>query len=248
MNRLFIRGLTQRIVAVSREVRNRLVTYEGLKSDDIEIIYNGVNTPSKITRDERNSLRRSFSFGEQDFVVGTVGRLDSIKNIPMLVSSIGMAVRDIPNLRCLIVGSGAEHQALEAEIARQDLVECVKLAGFRNDASDLTQCMDLFVLSSLSEGTSIALLEAMAAEVPVAVTAVGGNPEVVMDGVSGWLVPSGDVAKLSEVIGEAVHNPAKAKSLATGGKRRYLEMFSFDHMMENYIQLYDDMTGSGINT
>ena len=248
VNRLLIRRLTHRTVAVSKDIRDRLVTYEGLNSDDIEIVYNGVKPLPQITREKRLLLRRSFSIFEQDFVVGTVGRLDPIKNIPMLVSSVGAARRDIPNLRCLIVGGGDEHQALEATIVEQDLSECVKLTGFRNDASDLTQCMDLFVLSSLSEGTSIALLEAMAAGVPVVVTEVGGNPEIVSDGISGWLVPSGDVAMLSDVIREAVGSPEKSNALAIGGQRRFAEMFSFDRMIERYTEIYDEMIGHSCNT
>ena len=248
VNRLLIRRLTHRLVAVSKDIRDRLVTYEGLNSDDIEIVYNGVKPLPQITREKRLLLRRSFSFFEQDFVVGTVGRLDPIKNIPMLVSSVGAARRDIPNLRCLIVGGGDEHQALEATIVEQDLSECVKLTGFRNDASDLTQCMDLFVLSSLSEGTSIALLEAMAAGVPVVVTEVGGNPEIVSEGISGWLVPSGDVAMLSDVIREAVRSPEKSNALAIGGQRRFAEMFSFDRMIARYTEIYDEMIGHSCNT
>ena len=248
VNRLLIRGLTHRFVAVSKDIRDRLVKYEGLNSGDIEIVYNGVDPPPQITREKRLSLRRSFSFVEQDFVVGTVGRLNSIKNIPMLIASVGMASGNIPNLRCLIVGGGEEYQALEATIVEQDLSECVKLSGFRTDAVELTQCMDLFVLSSLSEGTSIALLEAMAAGVPVAVTAVGGNPEIVIDGISGWVVPSGDVARLSDVIREAVRSPEKAHALSTGGQGRFAEMFSFDYMIERYTEIYDEMIGTDRDT
>lgn len=243
VNRLLIRKLTHRFVAVSKDIRDRLVKYEGLNSDDIEIVYNGVKPPPEITREKRHSLRKSVSFSEQDFVVGTVGRLNSIKNIPMLVSSVGMASRDIPNLRCLIVGGGEEYGSVEEAIVKQDLTEYVKLTGFRTDAVELTQCMDLFVLSSLSEGTSIALLEAMAAGIPVAVTAVGGNPEVVIDDLSGWLVPSGDVTRLSGVIREAVLSPEKTHLLATGGQRRFYEMFSIDQMLERYTEIYDEMIG-----
>jgi glycosyltransferase involved in cell wall biosynthesis len=247
VNRLLITRLTHRLVAVSKETRDRLVRYEGLNPKNIEIVYNGVKAPSRITGEKRLSLRRGFSFGEPDFVVGTVGRLDPIKNIPMLLRSVGAARGRIPGLRCLIVGGGEEYPALEAAVVEQGLSDCVKLTGFRNDAPDLTQCMDLFVLSSLSEGTSIALVEAMAAGVPVAVTAVGGNPEVVIDGMSGWLVPSGDAARLSEVIEEAMRSPEKAKALATGGQRRFSEMFSFERMIGRYMEIYREMNEPGFN-
>ena len=77
-------------------------------------------------------------------------------------------------------------------VASSGMAERIRLTGFRSDAGNLTQCMDLFVLASLSEGTSMALLEAMAADVPAAVTAVGGNPEIVLEGLTGWTVQSGD--------------------------------------------------------
>jgi glycosyltransferase involved in cell wall biosynthesis len=246
VNRWIICRLTHRFVAVSRDIKERLVRYEGIRAAEIEVVYNGVRPTEVIAAEERQSLRRSFHFEDKDFVVGTVGRLDPIKNIPMLISSIEKVRSYIPNVRGLIVGDGEEYQAFEATIAEKGLGDCIQLAGFRADAAMLTQCMDLFVLASLSEGTSMALLEAMAAGVPVAVTAVGGNPEVVINGDSGWLMPSGDVDSLHNVIVEAVRSPDKASALAENGKRRFRETFMFDGMINRYRDIYGEMLESPI--
>jgi glycosyltransferase involved in cell wall biosynthesis len=103
--------------------------------------------------------------------------------------------------------------------------------------------MDLFVLSSFSEGTSMALLEAMAAGVPVAVTDVGGNPEIVLKGSTGWVVPSGSIDELSAAIHEAVENPQKRIEFGINGRRRAAENFSFDGMLQNYRFIYQEMAG-----
>jgi len=98
--------------------------------------------------------------------------------------------------------------------------------------------MDLFVLSSFSEGTSMALLEAMMAGVPVAVTRVGGNPEIVVDGESGWVVPSNSVDALTAAIVESAGNTQKRQRIAEAGKRRFESQFAFDRMIESYRKQY----------
>jgi glycosyltransferase involved in cell wall biosynthesis len=114
------------------------------------------------------------------------------------------------------------------------------LTGYRADARRLTQVMDLFVLSSLSEGTSMALLEALAAGVPVAVTRVGGNPEVVGEG-QGWLVASGAVPQLAQAICEAVEDPARRSEFAAAGRQRFQTRFTFAGMIDRYREIYERM-------
>ena len=105
----------------------------------------------------------------------------------------------------------------------------------------LVQCLDLFTLCSLSEGTSMALLEAMAGEVPVAVTDVGGNPEIVEANKTGWVIPSGDTEQLTNVILEAATNPQLANQYATAGKQRFEEKFTFGRMIGEYRRIYQAM-------
>lgn len=241
VNRLLIRPLTHRFVAVSADVRARLEQYEGLRADHIEVIHNGVAPAPRLTPAERETLRRELGFGPESFVVGTVGRLDPIKNLPMLVDSLARARATLPSVRGLLVGGGPMDTGIRERIARAGLTQDIHLTGFRNDARRLAQCMDLFVLSSFSEGISMAVLEAMSVGVPVALTAVGGNTEVVIGGETGWLVPSGSVEELTRVILEAATDSPKRQKYAAAGRRRFEECFQLERMIASYRRQYREL-------
>lgn len=237
-NRLLIRRLTHRFVAVSEDVRARLRRYEGLEGNEIEVIYNGIRRASPLAPDVRGGLRREFGFTPNSFVVGTVGRFDPIKNLPMLVDSFAQASKEIGHLYGLFVGDGPVFAEVRGQIERAGLVDRVHMTGYRPDARTLVQCMDLFILSSFSEGTSMALLEAMAAGIPVVVTDVGGNPEIVRGGLTGWVVPSGDIDTMKAAIVEAASNTEKRTRLAAAGRWRFEERYTFDRMIDDYRKCY----------
>jgi len=241
VNRLLIRKLTHRFVAVSQDVRERLREYEGLDAARIEVIYNGVRSEPLLGPGERDALRSELGFMPGSFVVGTVGRFDPIKNLPMLVASLARAGKEIDVLRGLLVGDGPVFPDIRSLVEKAGLRDRVRLTGFRGDARKLAACMDLFVLSSFSEGTSMALLEAMMAGVPVAVTRVGGNPEIVADGESGWVVPSNSVDALAAAILECASNAQKRQKLGAAAKRRFEDQFAFDRMIEAYRNQYQTL-------
>jgi glycosyltransferase involved in cell wall biosynthesis len=144
-------------------------------------------------------------------------------------------------IRGLLVGDGLLFDEVKAQIARLGLSERVRLTGYRSDVRQLVQCLDLFVLCSWSEGTSIALLEAMATGVAVAVTEAGGNTEIVTRGATGWSVPCGAVEGLTAVILEAARNPAQRERLAQAGEARFRERFSWPRMMAAYRERYAEL-------
>jgi len=238
VNRLLVRKLTHRFVAVSQDIRERLREYEGLGADRIEVIYNGARAEPPVGSGERDALRGELGFKPGCFVVGTVGRFDPIKNLPMLVASLERASKEVDALRGLLVGDGPVFPEIRSLVEKAGLHDRVRLTGFRSDARKLIGCMDLFVLSSFSEGTSMALLEAMMAGVPVAVTRVGGNPEIVVDGESGWVVPSNSVDALTAAIREALGDAQKRQKIAAAGKHRFESQFVLDRMIENYRKQY----------
>ena len=238
VNKLIIRPLTHHFVAVSADIRARLREYEGLARAPIDVIYNGVSPEVSLSTAARTQLRSELGFAPDDFVVGTVGRFDPIKNLPMLVESLARARTGNAQIRGLLVGHGPVFADIQSRIAQSGLQDHVRTTGFRADARRLLQCMDLFVLASFSEGTSMALLEAMAADVPVAVTDVGGNPEIVMAGETGWVVPSEAVDALSSAIAEAARNAPLRERFARAGRRRFDENFVFDRMIGGYFERY----------
>jgi L-malate glycosyltransferase len=241
VNRALICRLTHRYVAVSHDLRERLQRYEGIDAERVEVIYNGVPETESLDSSVRNALRSEFGFGERDFVVGTAGRCDPIKNLPMLVASLALAVQRVESVRGLIIGDGPAFGEVSKAVNDAGLSDRVRLTGYRSDARKLTQCLDLFVLASFSEGTSMALLEAMAAGVAAAVTAVGGSPEIVVSDESGWTVPSGCVASLAEVIVEAANDARKRREFALAGRRRFQERFSMTGMLDAYRRQYREM-------
>lgn len=243
VNRLLIRRLTHAFVAVSADVRERLVRYEGLRREDIDVIYNGVSARPAVTSQERASLRASLGATPQDLLIGTIGRFDAIKNLPMLVRAFAEAAANEPRLRLILIGDGPERSRIETLLAEMGVQGRVLLTGFRDDARRLAAALDLFVLSSFSEGTSMALLEAMSAGVPATVTAVGGNPEIVQDGITGWTVASDDAAALSRVLLALVSNPATAARRGAAAFSTFEERFTFDRMIERYRQQYRTLLG-----
>jgi L-malate glycosyltransferase len=240
-NKNVIRPLTHRFVAVSEDVRNRLVKYEGLPYNQIEVVYNGAAPGSPVDSTERDQLRRSLGIGPDDFLVGTAGRFDPIKNLPMLLKSIAGAREKSASIRGLLLGDGPIFEQIKELRDDLGLSDHALMLGHRDDARQLIQCMDLFVLSSFSEGTSMALLEAMAAGVPVAVTAVGGNPEVVLCSRTGWVVDSDSVLDLKKAILEAASHPQKARHFAESGRLRFDERFTRDKMLQSYRRIYTEM-------
>ena len=244
-NRVLISRLTDRFVAVSQDVARRLQRYEGLDFARIEVIYNGVADTVPVAAAERRALRRELGFADEEFVIGTIGRFDEIKNLPMLIESLAAARARAPQLRGLLVGDGPVFGAIRSQVERSGLGRVVRLTGYRSDARRLAQCLDLFVLSSVSEGTSMALLETMSAGVPVAVTAVGGNPEIVRDGVNGWLVPSGAVDRLTQVMLEAASDPHKCHELGEAGQHSVAERFTLQRMLQSYRECYRALLRAG---
>jgi L-malate glycosyltransferase len=244
VNRTVIKPLTHHFVAVSNDVRRRLVEYEGLDYSRIDVIYNGVHGAPSLPPDKRAELRKELGFSTEDFVVGTVGRFDPIKNLTLLVKSLALAGRKIMSIKGLLVGDGPQFNEIRAFIDNLELSQKVMLPGYRDDARSLIKCMDLFVLSSYSEGTSMALLETMAAGVPAVVTDVGGNPELIKHGETGWVVPSDAVEYMTEAILGAATNSAVLHNRAEAARRRFQESFTFQKMVSKYSYLYRAMTAS----
>lgn len=241
VNRWAVVPRTDAFVAVSADVADRLARYEGIPRGRIRVVYNGVRAAGP--RLDRDAARARLGVPGEAFVIGTVGRLDPIKNLPRLVEAIGSArERGVP-AHGVLIGEGPHRTAIERAIVASGLEAHVTLAGHRDDARALLEALDLFALPSLSEGTSMALLEAMAAGVPAVVTAVGGNPEVVDAGVSGWVVPSDDAHALAEAIVEAHAHPELAARRARAARERFEQRFSAEAMLQAWRGLYRELSG-----
>jgi glycosyltransferase involved in cell wall biosynthesis len=243
VNRLLIRRLTHMFVAVSSDIRERLVTYEGLARDTIRVVYNGTRPVPTLAPGDRAALRRELGYSGDDFVIGAIGRLDPIKNLPLLVRAFGILRQRHRNLRLLIVGEGPERHRIEALVRECGLASSVQLTGFRNDTRRLMGAIDLFAMASFSEGTSMAILEAMSAGLPIVVSAVGGNPEVIRHGQTGLLFPSDDVDALVEAIDRLCADSVLRQGFSGAVQEDFGARFSFDAMIDSYARIYRELLG-----
>ncbi|WP_213601746.1 glycosyltransferase [Pseudoxanthomonas japonensis] len=199
---------TQRVAMVGRQVHERFVGEGYVRAEDAETLLNGIPlAPFAGSPQRREEARRRLGLGETDLIIGHVGRLVELKNQKALIDCLPALASEFPQLRLVLVGEGPTRDALQAQAASLGVSDRVMLAGARHDISDLLPAFDVFALPSFTEGLSIALLEACASGLAIVATAVGGNPEVIQDGVSGRLVTVGDTAALQAALRELLASP-----------------------------------------
>ena len=225
-------------VAIADEVAAGIRELYGI--DDTPNIPNGIPI-ERYSRpgSDRDRWRDEASIDRDTTIVTIVGRLDPGKNHRLAFEALAELVpSERPLLLCAGEGSDAQRERLEAEVARLELADHVRLLGRRDDIPALLQASDLFLLPSDFEGNPLTVLEAMAAGLPVVATAVGGVPELVADEASGRLFPAGDRAALSAALQELLGDPEKRRNWGQKGQEIARERFSVSAMAERYQRLY----------
>ena len=171
----------------------------------------------------------------------TVARLDPVKDQQTLLRAARTVADRIPDVRIEIVGDGPERGALERLSRELQLQECLRFLGYREDVPSLLRRPQIFILSSISEGISLGLLEAMAAGLPVVATDVGGNREVVVDEVTGLLVPPRSPAALADAVLSLLLDPGRARALGIAGRARLEREFDLGRTVSRYGSLYSEL-------
>jgi glycosyltransferase involved in cell wall biosynthesis len=189
-------------------------------------------------------LRTSLGFKPEEIVCISVGRLVPVKGLSDLLSAFAIAHNQNPELRLLLVGDGELRQDLEREVQELKIGDVVQLVGWREDIPELLDVADLFVLTSHNEGLGLVLVEAMVKKLPVVATAVGGVPEVVIDGVTGSLVPAGDSVAIASAIARFAENGEMRASMGQRGYERANEFFTIDKTVQYTEDLYKTLLGS----
>ncbi|ADE16286.1 sugar transferase, PEP-CTERM/EpsH1 system associated [Nitrosococcus halophilus Nc 4] len=236
--------LIHQYIALSRPIVNYLCENVGIPPLRIKHIYNGVDTKRFHPKRDRSLLPTGFA-AEDSLIIGTVGRLEPIKDQLTLVQAFVNLVRRIPGsenyLRLVVIGEGSLRPQLESLITEADMTQLVWFAGERADVSALLQSMDIFVLPSLAEGISNTILEAMATGLPVVATRVGGNPELVADTLTGYLIPAADPGAMADSLASYVQNQNLIEEQGQAARRRVEEKFGIKSMVAQYTTLYDTL-------
>jgi L-malate glycosyltransferase len=245
VNRMLLKRC-DRLFGCGAAVRQALINNEGLPESRVEVIYNGVDLKAlgKPTPGARERIRAEFGYSANDFVVVQVARLHELKDHQTALKAVDEARHKIPGLRLLLAGDGDQRSAIEQTIRERGLEQTVTLAGTRKDIADLLSASDVFLLSSISEGIPLTVIEAMAARRPVVSTAVGGLPEIIEHGVSGMLAPSGDASSLAASLVQLYQNADLRNQMAEVAAGRAQEKFSLQGMLNSYRDVYYDVLGT----
>lgn len=233
--------LTNVVIADSNKVNAHLVECQGIRRDKVSTIYNGIDVEKFQWASEAANIKNVLGISLGDRVVGMVARLEKVKNHACLLRAFRQVLNTIPNVSLVFVGDGSESSNLKQYARDLNILEKVYFLGTRTDIPEILNILDIFVLSSKSEGLSLSLLEAMAAGKPIVATNVGGNPEIVDSGVTGLLVPDNDHQKMAEGIIGLLRNKELAQAMGIVGRRRVQERFSLDRMVDEYEKLYDTL-------
>ncbi len=236
--------LVERYLTVSRNLRDYLVERVGIRPERITTICNGVDTAKfRPAASKPVALLPAALQGEGLVVIGTVGRLQPVKDQQTLLRAFAELVRDggeaAARARLLVVGNGPLREALGQQAQALGIEHLTCFAGDRSDVAQWLQCMDVFVLPSLNEGISNTILEAMATGLPVLVTRVGGSVELVQDGRNGALFEPGDVDTLKRLLAGQLADPLARRRQGEQSRQMAVESFSLQAMVDGYRGAYE---------
>ncbi|MDT0593601.1 glycosyltransferase family 4 protein [Glaciecola petra] len=233
-----LRFFTHKITAISDATAQALDSYEYIPKQDCEVVYNGIHASPLAVK---TNIREKLGLNDETLLLGTIARFDPIKNHFLMLNSLRKVLDKGLNAHLIIVGDGETRQEIESTIQRLSLQDSVTLPGYVVKPNDFLHAFDVFLLTSFSEGTSMTLLEAMRASKPCIVTDVGGNPEVIKDGVNGIVIKNDCEPELSEAIIALSSDTEKLGSMQTAAKKRFDALFTAKHMCEQYQAIYDQL-------
>lgn len=239
-----LRPLIHAWVAMSKHLERWLWEGVGVEPERVVQIYNGVDSERFAPPESgRGPLPEPGFAPAGSLIVGSVGRMDPVKDLPTLARALAALTRRAPALaervRWVHVGDGAARDEVRRIAEESGLGDRVLVTGLRDDVPQWLRAFDVFALPSLAEGISNTLLEAMASGVPAIASSVGGNPELVVEGETGALVPAGDADALAGALVAYLGDPGRRAAHGAAARRRAQTRFAIPRMVERYAGLYD---------
>ncbi len=239
------RNIPDRIICVSDAVKQVVMAREGAREDRVVVIRNGVETLPD-TGESSGNLRKDLGIGEGDLVLGMVANFNrSVKGVSLFLDAVPGIVKEVPSARFLLLGRGKEEGELREKARSMGIDRYVVFAGYHPDIHRYYAIMDVSALTSFSEGLSITLLESMRCGLPVVATRVGGNPEVVVDGETGYLVPPGDVGAFASRATALLMNRDLRMRMGAEGRRRVERHFLLRDVARRYEDIYEGFLSNG---
>ncbi|MDE2027995.1 MAG: glycosyltransferase [Candidatus Omnitrophica bacterium] len=235
-------SLNAKVIAVGNYAKEELLRNNRINPRKMVVIYNAVENNEFNNGNEIRKIKEIVS-GHNKFV-GIVGRLAFVKDHRTLLQAFKNVLLHHPDACLSIAGDGPLKDELKQYVLDNGLNDKVFFLGFCQDVQGFLNLLNVFVLSSLNEGISLAILEAMSAAKPVVATRVGGNPEIVEDGVTGFLVASQSSQEMAEKISQLLDDPSLAKTMGEAGSMRAKDNFSINRMLEGYIAVYQEVLKS----
>jgi len=244
--RRMVGRISHRFVTMSRHLEQWLVNDVGIDARQVTQLYSGVDAEKFSPRSgSRAGLLPGGFADDSTFIIGTAGRLDPVKDPLNLVRGFAALVSDDAALRArarlVYIGDGSLRAELETEAGRLGVREACWFAGSRDDVAQLLRALDLFVLPSLNEGISNTILEAMASGLPVVATRVGGNAELVEEGVTGSLCAPAAPEALANAMRPYFADPALGSRQGSAARARVMQRFSIDRMVQQYTDIYSQV-------
>lgn len=235
IERLTALRYTDVFIAVSQAVADKLIA-GGIPSEKVHVVPNGVDIV-QVRRRAAETPPVSLPPGRW---VGSVARLEAVKGIDYLLEAIGLLASEYVDIHLAIIGNGSHEQQLKAEVEAMGISDRVRFLGYLENQLSLMAQFDIYVLPSLSEGLSVTLLEAAALGLPIVATDVGGNSELVKDGLTGLLVPSRDPKALAGAIKRLLDDSGLAADLAKAGAALVAADFAMENTSRRVLDLYQD--------
>jgi len=230
--------LCDHVIAAAEAHRDSLIKNDKLSPYKVTVIHNGIDR-GRIEQDTREQVRRNeLGISESTRIIGTVARLSKVKSQDVLLEATRIVANSVPDVRLLIIGDGPERRTLEKKACDLRIQSIVNFQGFKKNVASIVKLFDVFVLPSVSELFSAATLEAMLLSKPVVVTEVGGMPEMVLSGITGYVVPAGNAEALAERILDLLRDPHHAESLGRAGRQRVLEHFTIEREVRQIESLF----------
>jgi glycosyltransferase involved in cell wall biosynthesis len=238
INRIVLDRLADAVNAVCAFSAKALSRNDGFAGKRIEVIENGIDIDRYRNQPDRDALRNRLGLRLDRRYVAMVARFHPVKDHAMLLRAFALVAAAREDVDLLLLGDGPLREALEMQVAKAGIEGRVRFLGVRRDVPDILQAIDVFSLTSVSEAASLTLLEAMAAGVPVVVTDVGGNREIVREGVDGLLTPRGDDQATAAALLKVLDSPEMARRMGEAGRKRVEERYQLDRTIERYFDSY----------